>query len=106
MQKLQVELKDVPVDASQVHCSTSSQLNRDQSLSVVDGLQNSKLTCNNPEVNLRQHTDGSDLRVLNIVYVLNQRGLPLMPTSQAVARRLLRQEVKGLLSSGRPFLFL
>jgi len=68
MQKLQVELENVPRDASLVPCSTSLQLNRDQSLSVVDTV----LACNNPEVNHRQHTGGSDLRVLNIVYVLNE----------------------------------
>jgi hypothetical protein len=89
MQQLSVEFKNVPVDASLVRCSTSLQLNRDQSLSVVDKV----LTDNNPEVNHRQHAGGSDLRVLNIVYVLNQRGLPLMPTSQAVARKLLKKGV-------------
>jgi hypothetical protein len=44
-------------------------------------------------VNLRQHTDGSDLRVLNIVYVLNQRGFPLMATNQTHARNLIKKEV-------------
>jgi len=73
MQKLQVELKNVPRDASLVSCSTSLQLNRDQSLSVVDKV----LTCNNPEVNHRRHTDGSDLRVLNIVYVDGGEQSPL-----------------------------
>ena len=76
-QKLQVELKNVPVGASQAHCSTSLQLNRGQSLSVADDLQNSKLTCNNPEVNLRQHKGGSDLRVLNIVYADRGAKAPL-----------------------------
>lgn len=70
MQQLQVELKNVPVDTSLVHCTTSSVLNKDDSLSV----QNKVLTCTNPEVNLRQHTDGQNLRVSDIVYVLNQDG--------------------------------
>ena len=87
MQKLVSEKVNTPLDASLVQCNCDLQLNRDQSLSVAS----TKTSSNNPEVNLRQHTGGSDLRVLNIVYVLNQRGQPLMPTSQAVARRLLRQ---------------
>jgi len=87
MQKLQVELKNAPRNASQVPCSASLQLNRVERPSVVDKV----LAFNNPEVNHRQHTDGSDLRVLNIVYVLNQRGFPLMPTNQAKARRLLKE---------------
>jgi N6-L-threonylcarbamoyladenine synthase len=42
-------------------------------------------------VNLHQHKGGSDLRVLNIVYVLNQRNQPLMPTTQAKARHLIKK---------------
>lgn len=86
MQKLQGKLKNTPRNASQVPCSVNSQLNRDENLSV----ENKVLTCNNPDGNLRQHRGGSDLRVLNIVYVLNQRGTPLMPTTQAKARHLIK----------------
>src|SRR3990172_1306420 len=43
MQQLQVKLKNVPVDASQVHCSTSSALNKEEIPSVQDKV----LTCNN-----------------------------------------------------------
>jgi hypothetical protein len=42
-------------------------------------------------VNQQQRKAGSNLRVLNTVYVLNQRGCPLMPTSQAKARHLLKE---------------
>ena len=86
MQKLQGKLKNTPKDASQVLCSVNSQLNRVEKLSV----ENKVLTCNTPDGNLRQHKDGSDLRVLNIVYVLNQRGQALMPTTQSKSRHLIK----------------
>ena len=66
MQKLQGKLKNTPRDTSLVPCSVNSQLNRVEKLSVEDKVR----TCNNPEGNLRQHRGASDLRVLNIVYVL------------------------------------
>ena len=88
MQQLQEKLKNVPRNASQVPCSTNPGLNKEETLSD----QGIVLSCNNSEVNLRQRKDGSDLRVLNIVYVLNQRGKPLMPTTQAKARKLIRGE--------------
>ena len=55
MQKLQVELKNVPRNAHQVPCSTNSDLNRDQSLSDQDIV----LTCNNPEGDRVQQTERS-----------------------------------------------
>jgi hypothetical protein len=86
MQKLSRKLKNVPGNTSLVPCPTSSSLNRVKKLSV----KNKVLLDNNSEENLRQHRAGSDLRVLNIVCVLNKRGLPLMPTCQSKARRLLK----------------
>ena len=85
-QKLQVEFKNIPTDTSLVCSSISSILNKEETLSV----QNKVLTCNNPEENLHQHRGDSDLRVLNIVYVLNQRGQALMPTTQSKARHLIK----------------
>ena len=85
MQKLQGKLKNTPRNTSLVPCSVSSGLNKDQSPSD----QSIVLTCNNSEENLRQHGAGSDSRVLNVVYVLNKRSLPLMPTCQSRARRLI-----------------
>jgi N6-L-threonylcarbamoyladenine synthase len=86
MQKLQVELKNIPRNTSLVPCSISSGLNKEETLSD----QSKVLTCNNSEENLQQHRAGSNLRVLNIVYVLNKRSEPLMPTCQSRARRLVR----------------
>ena len=49
MQKLQIELKNVPTDTSLVCSSTNSGLNKEEILSD----QNKVLTCNNSEENLR-----------------------------------------------------
>ena len=54
MQKLQAKLKNVPTDASLVCSSTRLGLNREETLSAQDIVR----TCNNLEVNLRQHTGG------------------------------------------------
>jgi len=59
MQKFKGKLKNVPGNTSRVPCSTNLELNRDQSLSVSDGLKDSKLTLNNPEVNQVQQTERS-----------------------------------------------
>jgi len=88
MQKFKAELKNVPKDASQVLCSTSLELNRDQSLSVSDGLKDGKLTLNSPEVNQVRHT-GRSLKAT--VYVLNLQGKPLMPCSYAKSKRLVKK---------------
>lgn len=86
MQKLQAKFKNVPRNAPQVPCDTTPRLNREETLSVKEIV----LTRNIPEVDHLQHRGGSDLRVQNIVYVLNKRGFPLMPTTQARSRRLLK----------------
>ena len=57
MQKFKGKLKNVPRNTSLVPCSTNLELNRDQSLSASDGLKDSKLTLNNPEVNQVQQTE-------------------------------------------------
>ena len=84
MQKLQIELKNAPGNASQVSCSASTALNREETLSVSSKV----LVCNNPEVNLRSGKTEQDLRVP----VLNMRGEVLMPTSPAKARRFVKLE--------------
>ena len=98
MQKLQEEFKNIPTDTSLVCSSISSGLNKEKTPSD----QSIVLTCNNPEENLRQHRAGSNLRVLNVVYVLNKRGLPLMPTCQSRARRLLNAK-KAVVIKRYPF---
>jgi len=87
MQQLRQRNTYTPTNTSLVCSNCDSELNKDVNLSV----QNSKTCLNISEENQRQHTDGSDLRVLNIVYVLNQRGKPLMPTKSSKARKLLKQ---------------
>ena len=85
MQKLQIELKNVPRDTSLVPCSTNLVLNRDENLSTQDKV----LVCNNPEVNQRS-TNNQGLQPK--VFVLNQNGKPLMPTKPSRARRMLQRD--------------
>jgi len=87
MQKFKAELKNEPMDAPLVCSSSNPVLNRDQSLSVQD----IELTLNNLKVDLPQHREGQSPRVSVIVYVLNQRGNPLMPCSSRKARLLLKR---------------
>jgi len=47
MQKLSAKLKNVPTNVPQVCSTTSLVLNRDENLSVLDGLKDVKLTDNN-----------------------------------------------------------
>ena len=65
----------------------NSPLNKEETLSA----ENKVLTDNIPEVNQPQHTEEQNLRVSVIVYVLNKRGQPLMPTSCRNARLLLKK---------------
>jgi len=97
-QKLSVKLKNTPRDTSLVSCSGSSVLNKEETLSV----QNIVLTDNISEENHSQHRGSSDLRVQNIVYVLNMRGEPLMPTTQQKANKLLRKK-KAKVITTKPF---
>jgi len=99
MQKLSAKPKNVPRDASLVPCSTSKSLNRDQRLSVT----RRRLTDNNSEENRSQHGGSSDLRVQNVVHVLNIRGEPLMPTTQQKASKLLKSK-KASVTKRTPFI--
>ena len=79
MQQFKEELKNVPRDTSLVPCSTNLELNRDQSLSVLDGFKDNlekeslkgKLTLNTPEVNPAQQT-GRSLKAF--VFALSSKG--------------------------------
>ena len=55
-----------------------------------DGVYGLKTLSNNSDEDHPLHRGGSDLRVQNIVYVLNMRGESLMPTKQQKARKLLK----------------
>jgi len=92
MQKFKAKLKNVPTNASLVCSSTNTQLNRDDSLSVVSGQEIDKLTLNNPEVNQPEETPGQELRLPVKVFVLNLRGKPLMPCSCRQAKCLLKEK--------------
>jgi len=88
-----------PTDASQVRSNCDPVLNREETLRVPD----SKTLPNNPDGNHSQHRGSSDLRVQNnIVYVLNMRGYPLMPTTQQKANKILKQD-KAVVVHRSPF---
>jgi hypothetical protein len=78
-----------PTNTSLVRSNCDSVIK--QSCEVGTVLQNLKTSDNNPEETLtltRQR--GQDLRV-PVVYVLNMRGEPLMPTNCAKAKHLLKK---------------
>ena len=79
MQKFKKKLRNTPKDTSQVLCSVNSQLKKEETLSVESGLKNDKLFLNNPDGNLSESNRRQNMSVS--VYVLNQRGKPLMPCS-------------------------
>ena len=84
MQQFKEELKNVPRNALLVSCSTNSQLNKEEILSV----ENKVLSLNNPEVDQSVvQQQRQDLRVP----VLNIRGIPLMPTSCRKAKKFLKE---------------
>ena len=87
MQKLQAKLKNVPRNTSLVSCSTNTDLNKEETLSD----QSIVLTCNNPEVNQSGSNQKQNMSVSVKVYVLNQRGNPLMPCSPCKAKKLLKE---------------
>ena len=86
IQQLQLKLKNIPVNAPQVHGSMSSGLNKEETLSAQD----TQLDCSIPDVDLRLPVGG--LKVNTPVYVLNQDGSPLMPCKPAKARHLLKEK--------------
>lgn len=86
MQKLSKRKTYTPTDASQVCGSVVLSLNKEETPSE----QSLKTFDNNLEVNRRQHGAGQNLRVSDIVYVLNQRGNSLMPCRHKKAKQLLK----------------
>ncbi|MHA1285864.1 MAG: RNA-guided endonuclease IscB [Candidatus Thorarchaeota archaeon] len=98
MQKLVGRDTCTPMDVSLVRSSVAMSLNREETL----GEHGLKTLSNNSEENRSQHGGSSDLRVQNIVYVLNMRGKPLMPTSQQKANKLLRNN-KAKVVKRKPF---
>jgi len=94
MQKLDVKPKNVPTDTPQVCSSTTCLLNREDTLSVGKKL----LASNNPDV------DNSSVQEVlkTYVYVLSKDGSPLMPCSNAKARKLLKSQ-RATIVRHRPF---
>jgi 5-methylcytosine-specific restriction endonuclease McrA len=84
MQKLSVKLKNTPRNTSQVPCSVSFVLNREETLSVQDKV----LADNSSEENQRLSVGGP--KAITLVYVLNKSGDPLMPCTPTKARHLLK----------------
>ena len=89
MQKLSVESKNVPLDVQLflARSSTSLPLNKQDTVSVADGLKNGRLTDNTPEGIQPEYTQGLKA---NKVYVLSIEGKPLMPCTPCKAKKLLR----------------
>ena len=83
--KLSVKFKNAPRDTSLVPCSANFVLNREEIL----GVQNKLLADNNLEVNHHQQRGGQNMSVSDIVFVINQRGNPLMPCHHKKAKQLL-----------------
>ena len=90
-QKLQLELKNVPMDASQVHCSTSFVLNSLETNSE----QNIVLDCNTSDVNFTGSTDPERnvSKTVNhkTVFVKSINNEPLMPCTPTKARHMLKK---------------
>ena len=88
-----------------LECSSSSKLCDSvikHDCGVGQVLQNPKTLSNNSDEDRSQHRENSDLRVQDVVYVLNMRGQPLMPTKQQKANKLLKQD-KARVTSCKPF---
>ena len=85
MQKLSAKLKNVPTNISHICSPTSSSLNKEETLSVEDGLKNVKLTDNTLDATLTSVKTGKALKV----FVINQNNKPLMPCKPRKARKLL-----------------
>jgi len=99
MQKIILESENVPTDVQSflVCSSTNLPLNRDESLSVVDGLKQDRLDIINPEGIQHRKVEHSTL-----VFVLNKAGTPLMPCSTRKARLLLKNK-KAVVIKRFPF---
>ena len=100
MQQFKKKLKNAPKDTPQVLCSANSQLNKEETFSVESGMKNDKLFLNNPEVDQSESNRKQNMSVS--VYVLNQRGEPLMPCSPRKAKVLLKQG-KAVVVKRSPF---
>ncbi|MEA1877241.1 MAG: RNA-guided endonuclease IscB [Bacteroidota bacterium] len=100
MQKLEERQVNTPTDAPQVRSNCDSVVKHDREVGQV--LQNKKTFSNISDVDRSQHAENSDLRVQNVVYVLNMRGQPLMPTTQQKANKILKQG-KAKVVSRKPF---
>ena len=95
MQQLSAKLKNVPTDISHICSTTSSSLNKEETLSVENGLKNVKLTDNNLDATLTSEKKDKTFKV----FVINQNNKPLMPCKPRKARKLLdsgRAKVKHL----------
>jgi len=100
MQKLERRDTYTPTDTPQIRSNCDSVVKHHCGVGEVP--QNLKTLSNNSDVDYSQHGGSSDLRVQNIVYVLNMREQPLMPTYQQKANKLLKQG-KANVAKRKPF---
>ena len=84
-QQLHIEFQNVPVGASQAHCSTISSLNSLEGKRQCGG---DVLVCNSLDVNQVQQTGRS---IKAYVFVLSKDGFPLMPCSFAKSKRMVKR---------------
>jgi hypothetical protein len=89
MQKLSNRKTYTPTSTPLARGNCDSVLNSSE---VRNSVQDYKTLDNNSEVVHSQHRGSSVLRVSNVVYVLNLKKEPLMPTTQQRANRLLREK--------------
>jgi len=89
MQKIILESKNVPlgVQLFLARSSTNLSLNKEETLSVIDGMKDDRLDIINPEGILPEYTQGFKA---NYVYVLNVDGKPLMPCTPCKAKKLIK----------------
>ena len=102
MQKILVEPKNIPTDASQVCSSIISELNMDQTSYPLSEAKCSEEVLTNITTDVNQFGSNRKQNTSVSVYVLNMRGNPLMPCSPCKAKKLLKQR-KAKIVKRTPF---
>ena len=85
IEKLSGELKNTPMDTPLVRCNVNPKVTDEETQSAEDKV----LTDNNLEVDRHQQRGVRNTSVSDMVFVINMRGKPLMPTKHKKAKELL-----------------